>query len=136
MDSKYVGKITVSIGMYRPERNMKPIANANNGLSRVSAWKPSRNEEKNGSCPSSLCATVFPCSSSTRINDTDSAASANITAVTAKASMGPLHLIHAEPIAGPTIQPIAKIPSCRPFAESISTPEAVAALGMSALRAV
>ena len=44
--------------------------------------------------------------------------------------------MHADPIAGPTIQPIAKIPSCRPFAESISIPDAVAALGMSALRAV
>ncbi len=59
-----------------------------------------------------------------------------MTAVTANASIGPLHLMHADPTAGPTIQPIAKTPSCRPFAESISTPDAVAALGINALRAV
>ncbi len=53
IDSKYVGKMTVSIGIYKPDKNMNPIASANNGLSRVSAWKPSRNDEKNGSCPSS-----------------------------------------------------------------------------------
>ena len=136
IDSKYVGKITVSIGMYKPDRNMKPIASANNGLSFVNTSKPSRNEVRKGSWPSSRCATVLPCSSSTRMNSTASDASANVAAVTANPNIGPLQLMQAEPMAGPTIQPMAKIPSCRPFAASMLMPDAVAALGMSALRAV
>ena len=98
--------------------------------------KPPRSEEKNGSCPSSSWATDLPCSSLTFIFDTATAAIAKNTAVTMNDAIGPLHSMQAAPIAGPTIQPIANNPSCRPFAASTLTPDAVAAFGISDLRAV
>ncbi len=136
IDSKYVGKITVSIGIYIADRNTNEIVSESNGLSVVKTRNPLLSESKKRSCPSSSWAIVLPWASSTFMSKTNTVATPNITAVIPNANIGPLNSMHAAPIAGPTIHPIAKIPSCRPFAESTSIPEDVAALGINALRAV
>ena len=133
--SKCTGKITISIGMYTADVNIKIIVKLNNARSACSARNPAMVACQKFSL-GKFCSWVSDVASAIRINITLTDATKNRKLVANNASTGPTNLINVAPIAGPTAQPTAKKPSCRLLADSRLIDAALAALGINDLRAV